>query len=116
MPSLYEPCGLNQMYSLNYGTIPVVRRTGGLADTVVDLDEDPANGNGFVFDRAETTELERALRRAISRYDDRFLWLLLQKRGMASDFSWTTSAASYLSLYREAVVASEMQIKKTPTD
>lgn len=109
MPSLYEPCGLNQMYSLNYGTIPVVRRTGGLADTVVDLDEDPANANGFIFDRAEPTELERALHRAISRYDDRFLWRLLQKRGMASDFSWTTSAASYLSLYREAVVVSEMQ-------
>ena len=97
------------MYSLKYGTIPVVRRTGGLADTVVDLDEDPSKGNGFVFDNAETSELERVIRRAISRYDDRYTWRVMQKRGMASDFSWKASAESYLDLYKDAIGALKLE-------
>ena len=102
MPSKYEPCGLNQMYSLRYGTIPVVRATGGLADTVVDLDEDPDQANGFVFRLYQTVELVKTVRRAVRAYKDRKLWKELVRRGMETDFSWDRSAARYLEVYRAA--------------
>ncbi|GMQ81096.1 MAG: glycogen synthase [Rhodothermia bacterium] len=115
MPSLYEPCGLNQMYSLKYGTVPVVRSTGGLADTVIDINQNPSTGNGFSFDRAEPSELQNAIQRAVSRYDDRFAWRVMQKRGMASNFSWKASAESYLDLYKDAIGASKSPVKRNPT-
>jgi len=102
MPSRYEPCGLNQMYSLVYGTVPVVRATGGLADTVVDVDEDEARGNGFVFRPYEPVELLRTLRRCMRYFGDRKLWAAMMAKGMASDFSWGRSAAEYVSVYRRA--------------
>lgn len=99
MPSRYEPCGLNQMYSLKYGTIPIVRKTGGLADTIVDVDEDPANGNGFVFSAYEPAALVDVVKRAVQAYKDEKIWQKLVKRGMKQDFSWQAAADKYVRLY-----------------
>ncbi|HSG98626.1 MAG TPA: glycogen synthase, partial [candidate division Zixibacteria bacterium] len=95
MPSKYEPCGLNQMYSLRYGTIPVVRATGGLRDTVRDADADPPTGNGFVFTAYEPAAFWDAIRRTLAAYRDRPRWAALMAHGMASDFSWQRSANAY---------------------
>jgi starch synthase len=103
MPSRYEPCGLNQMYSLRYGTVPVVRAVGGLADTVVDLDEDPERANGFVFRLYEPVELLKTVRRAARAWRDRRLWAGLQARGMSADFSWRASARRYEGVYEGAL-------------
>ena len=102
MPSRYEPCGLNQMYSLAYGTVPVVRATGGLADTVRDADAHPHDGNGFAFHDYQGYALHDAIDRARRRFQDPAAWRALQRRGMAEDFSWSTSAGHYLHLYRHA--------------
>jgi starch synthase len=99
MPSHFEPCGLNQLYSLRYGTVPVVRRVGGLADTVEDVDGG-TRGTGFVFDAYDPRAMLSALRRAISHHRDRRAWLALVRRGMAQDFSWAKSAARYEALYQ----------------
>ncbi len=102
MPSLYEPCGLNQIYSLKYGTVPVVRKTGGLADTVQDWDETPAKkGNGFVFEKFDSGEFRKAIERAIKTYGDKKIWRKIQRNGMLADFSWKNSARKYLDLYRK---------------
>lgn len=103
MPSKYEPCGMNQIFSLKYGTVPVVRNTGGLADTVVDADEDPARGTGFVFNGYDPVELNDALSRALVAYADRPRWEAIVKRGMAKDFSWDASARAYVSAYEKAL-------------
>lgn len=103
MPSRYEPCGLNQMYSLRYGTPPVVRETGGLADTVIDASPRTIareEANGFVFTEVSSTALEEALRRAVELYKKPKQWMKLMKIGMRADHSWRSSAASYLQLYR----------------
>lgn len=101
MPSRYEPCGLNQMYSLRYGTVPVVRRTGGLADTVVPFDPGRDMGTGFVFDHFTPAGLAWALDFALRTYEeDRDAWRRLQRRGMAEDFSWERQGALYEDLYR----------------
>ena len=98
MPSVFEPCGLSQMYSLRYGTLPVVRRTGGLADTIVDASK--KNGNGFVFEDPTPEDLLAALRTAEGCWESPQKWRKLQERGMKSDFSWSKSAARYEKLYR----------------
>jgi len=104
MPSRFEPCGQGQMIALRYGTPPVVRRTGGLADSVVDADANPASGTGFVFDEATPGALVAAVRRATALRADPVRWAALQERGMAVDFNWVTgSAPRYLDLYRRAV-------------
>lgn len=100
MPSRYEPCGLNQMYSLKYGTVPIVRRTGGLADTVQDYNPANKTGNGFVFDAYEGDEMIAAIRRAIAVFPKKRLWNQIVKAGMGTDFSWQVAAAKYVSLYR----------------
>ncbi len=100
MPSRYEPCGLNQMYSLKYGTIPVVRATGGLDDVIVDFDKDPITGNGFKFVPATGEAFYDAIERAISVYKNKPLWQKLMERAMSCDFSWAHSAEKYLKLYR----------------
>ena len=100
MPSRREPCGLNQMYSLHYGTIPVVRATGGLADTVRDPDEDPEHANGFKFERPWGAELVAAVRRAVEAFRDRPRWQGMMRTAMAEDFSWRASARRYGELYR----------------
>jgi len=103
MPSRYEPCGLNQMYSFMYGTLPIVRATGGLADTVVDVDEHPDKGTGFVFHAYDAALMLDAIKRALRHYQDRKAWRTLQLRGMSQDFSWRKSAQKYLEIYELAL-------------
>jgi starch synthase len=100
MPSLYEPCGLNQMYSLKYGTLPVVRKTGGLADTVVEVDIKKGKGTGFLFFAYDPDALWKAIEKALTCFADRKLWGQLIQQAMAQDFSWSRSAGEYLRLYR----------------
>ena len=102
MPSRFEPCGLNQLYSLRYGTVPVVRRVGGLADTVQDYDG-WRKGTGFVFDDYDPRAMLTALQRAEELFQDRRAWTAMVKRGMAQDFSWDRSAAQYEKLYASLV-------------
>ena len=104
VPSRFEPCGLTQMYGLRYGTLPLVRRVGGLADTVIDA-ADAAQGTGIVFDDATPAALEAAIVRALALYRQPEAWRALQRRAMAQDFSWDIAAASYLALYRDALAA-----------
>lgn len=102
IPSRYEPCGLNQMYALRYGTLPIVRLTGGLADTVVPWDgTNDAQATGFGFGPVDHSALAQALLIARTTYRDRPLWSRLQQNGMARDFSWDASAREYDRLYRE---------------
>lgn len=102
MPSRYEPCGMNQMFSLIYGTVPIVRKTGGLADTVFDVHEFEGQGNGFSFVDFQAYALHDAVKRACILFRDREGWRQIQKRGMKEDFSWTRSASRYLDIYRTA--------------
>ncbi|HEV8320734.1 MAG TPA: glycogen synthase, partial [Myxococcota bacterium] len=99
MPSRYEPCGLNQMYSLRYGTVPVVRKTGGLADTVAPYDPRTGEGTGFVFEHFDQAGLRWALEAALKTYDDKTRWRRLQHNGMAEDFSWDAQGRRYEALY-----------------
>jgi len=103
MPSKYEPCGLNQIYSLKYGTIPVVRATGGLDDTVVNYDPVTGTGNGFKFSRYEAKEFLNQIKAAISFFSQPKHWKQLLQNAMAADFSWQRSAEAYLQLYRKAL-------------
>ncbi len=103
MPSRYEPCGLNQMYSLRYGTVPIVRRTGGLADTVSAVDTAKDSGTGFVFDDFSATALESALESAMQLYAAPADWRALMRRGMREDFSWQAQGALYEDFYRRMV-------------
>jgi starch synthase len=100
MPSRYEPCGLNQMYSLKYGAVPIARRTGGLADTIVDFDDNRKQSTGFLFDEYSGAALLAAVRRALAVYLNKRSWNALVKRGMKQDFSWERSAKDYVDLYR----------------
>ncbi len=100
MPSRYEPCGLNQMYSLNYGTVPFVRETGGLADTVARYNEKTEEGNGFIFKQYESSALLKELKRALKVFEDKKAWSKIMKEGMKRDFSWNTSAKKYIELYK----------------
>jgi starch synthase len=102
MPSRYEPCGLNQMYSLRYGTVPIVRRTGGLADTVHDWDPHTGAGNGFAFDAYTPAALATAVRRALAAFRHAGTMQRLRCTGMAADFSWRLSAQRYLDAYQTA--------------
>jgi len=103
MPSRSEPCGLTQMYALRYGTVPVVRSTGGLADTVEPFDARKRTGTGFRFETADGTGLMWALDQALEAWKDRSAWTALQKRGMSRDFSWERSGREYVELYRRAM-------------
>ncbi len=103
MPSRYEPCGLNQMYSLKYGTVPIVRATGGLADTVADVDPVAGSGTGFVFHEYDPEDLLCAIGRAVDLYGKKRLWRAVMKEGMRQDFSWASSARKYVELYRKAM-------------
>jgi starch synthase len=102
MPSRFEPCGLNQMYSLRYGTVPVVRATGGLADTVRDVNPATGKGTGFTFSDPTPAALLGALRRALATYRDRPLWRRIQLAGMRQDCSWDASARQYAGVYERA--------------
>jgi starch synthase len=104
MPSRFEPCGLNQLYSLRYGTVPVVRATGGLRDTVVDVAQDKRRANGFAFETYTAEGMLDAVTRAVTLYrDDPRAWRDIQQRGMEQDLSWEGSAKVYRGLYRKIV-------------
>ncbi|MBL9188728.1 MAG: glycogen synthase GlgA [Opitutaceae bacterium] len=102
MPSVFEPCGLNQMYSQVYGTVPIVSRVGGLADTVIDADEQPASGTGLMCE-PEVLSLRDALQRALMLFADRPRYAAVQQRGMARDFSWKVAARAYEQLYQDSL-------------
>ncbi len=102
MPSLFEPCGLNQMYSQVYGTVPIASRVGGLVDTVRDADEDPAGGTGLMCE-PNAASLRDALDRALKLFANKPRYSAAQQRGMSRDFSWKTAAAAYEAMYREAL-------------
>jgi starch synthase len=101
MPSRYEPCGLNQMYAMRYGTLPIVRRTGGLADTVRPFDEASGDGTGFAFERFTPDDLRRALERALEVWSNVEPWRRLMRQAMRQDFSWETRVLPYAELYRK---------------
>ena len=105
MPSRYEPCGLNQIYSLRYGTVPIVRATGGLDDTIEPFDLEHGTGTGFKFYEYSGAALLHSLRQALHHYSDEGVWKRIQLNGMAKDFSWNTSAAEYAKLYEAATAA-----------
>jgi starch synthase len=102
MPSVFEPCGLNQMYSQVYGTLPIVSRVGGLADTVSDADEHPATGTGLMCE-PNATSLRDALERALVLFADKSRYTTVQQRAMAKDFSWKIAAAAYEKMYQESL-------------
>jgi len=104
MPSRFEPCGLNQMYSLRYGTVPVVRATGGLFDTVQNFDPRTGEGNGFRFDDYTPQALLDTLRWALGVFEDRVTWARIQQAGMRQDNSWDASARQYVKVYERAAV------------
>jgi starch synthase len=105
MPSRYEPCGLNQIYSLRYGTVPIVRATGGLDDTIETFDLEHGTGTGFKFVEYTGAALLYAIRQALQSYSNEGIWKRIQLNGMAKDFSWNTSAAEYAKLYEAAKAA-----------
>ncbi|MFN0158950.1 MAG: glycogen synthase GlgA [Bacteroidota bacterium] len=100
MPSRYEPCGLNQIYSLRYGTVPIVRATGGLDDTIQDVDLFPEDGTGFKFAEYNSGALLHAIHRAVSAFTDRARWERIMKNGMSRDYSWEASAQRYVEVYK----------------
>ena len=106
MPSRFEPCGLNQMYSLRYGTLPIVRRVGGLADTVVDASASAlaaGTATGFTFDAPTPDALHQTVQRAMALYRDARAWQRVAVNGMRQDFSWERSADAYAALYARAM-------------
>ncbi|HVP06611.1 MAG TPA: glycogen synthase GlgA [Candidatus Acidoferrum sp.] len=103
MPSRWEPCGLNQLYSLRYGTVPIVRAVGGLADTVIDFDESTGKGTGFSFDEYESDAMLKAITRSLAQFKSKRAWARIVKAGMNQDFSWDNSAAEYSSLFERLV-------------
>jgi starch synthase len=104
MPSRFEPCGQGQMIALRYGTVPIVRATGGLADTIVDADAQPETGNGFSFEPAEPAALLDACRRAVAAHAEPVRWASIVARGMAEDHGWDRPAAAYEAMYERALV------------
>ncbi len=104
MPSRVEPCGLNQLYALRYGTVPIVRSTGGLKDTVIDFGDE--GGYGIRFNNATVKDMCEALSRAIVLYNDTKHLQLIRKRMMELDFSWNKSAAAYIALYESLKLTS----------
>ena len=99
IPSKYEPCGLTQMYALKYGTVPVVRATGGLADTIKPFDIKTGKGNGFTFGPYEPKAFFEAVTKAVNTYDEKRVWHRIVANGMREDFSWKFSAENYKKLY-----------------
>jgi len=100
MPSLYEPCGLSQIFAMRYGTVPIVRETGGLKDTVVPYNVFTKEGTGFTFANYNAHEMKDAVARAVEIYRNGEEWEKLIKRCMSQDFSWDNSAKEYRNLYR----------------
>ena len=104
MPSKYEPCGLNQMYSMRYGTVPLVRLTGGLADTVREYDPSTGQGTGFCFTGYDPEQFKASIDRALALWPDREQWRRLMRNGMQQDFSWRESAKKYAGVYKRIAI------------
>ena len=102
MPSHFEPCGLNQMYSLRYGTIPIVRTVGGLDDSVIDFTQDSARANGIKFKEYSAHTLAKAMRKALAIYEQPDLLRLYRQNAMTSNFSWELAVGEYLRVYAAA--------------
>jgi starch synthase len=120
MPSRFEPCGLNQLYSLRYGTMPIVRATGGLKDTVEDAGAS-GKGTGFTFTQYTPGALVDAVRRALVTFRNQDLWRVMQRRGMQQDHSWDASAREYVKVYRaltaeQTADAAEAGVAAAPTN
>jgi len=103
MPSRYEPCGLGQMHALRYGSVPVVRRTGGLADTVIDFNGHPGKGTGFLFDEYSPVALADSVHKAVKVFHTAAAWKKLVRNGMQQDFSWKHSAQEYVKVYKKVL-------------
>ena len=103
IPSRYEPCGLTQMYGLRYGTIPIVRATGGLKDTIHEFNPDTGTGNGFIFNLSQVIDFLAAIDRALGNYQHKDLWIKLIKNGMKERFSWEKSARLYKDIYQQLI-------------
>ncbi len=117
MPSQFEPCGLSQMIAMRYGTVPIVRETGGLRDTVLSYNEYTGDGNGFSFFNYNAHDMLHVIERAQDYYKNhKDVWTMLQKRGMNGDYSWDRSAAKYVSLYRGLIGESELRDPAEPDD
>ncbi len=117
MPSRFEPCGLGQMIAMRYGSVPVVRAVGGLADTVIDYNPLDGQGTGFVFESYDAMALYTSLVRAVETYRHSSIWRELQNRCMQQDFSWETSARKYVELYSRArVLVAQESAASEPTD
>ncbi|MCL5962288.1 MAG: glycogen synthase, partial [Chloroflexi bacterium] len=109
MPSRFEPCGLGQLISLRYGTVPIVRETGGLADTVNNYNPRTGHGNGFTFKHYHRDALLTAVARACENFKHRDAWKELMRKGMSEDYSWGASAGKYVDLYRQAIKFHEQE-------
>ena len=107
MPSRYEPCGLNQIYSLKYGTIPIVRATGGLDDTIQEFNPASGKGTGFKFKQYDANKLLKTIKKALTFYHDKEKWTKLIRNAMEADFSWKISAKKYVELYQKALTKAE---------
>ena len=105
MPSRFEPCGTSQLVAMNYGSVPIVRATGGLADTVQDYSPHTDQGTGFIFEHYDRWALFSAIVRATEIFKHPELWRQIQLRGMRADFSWQRSARQYVDLYRRAIAS-----------
>ena len=117
MPSQFEPCGLSQMISLRYGTLPIVRETGGLRDTVLSYNEATGAGNGFSFFNYNAHDMLYVIRRAVFFYREKQdIWKLLQRRAMTGDYSWAHSAEMYLSLYKDMLAGAAGKTKAEPAE
>lgn len=101
MPSLFEPCGISQLLALRYGSVPIVRETGGLKDTVLPYNKYTGEGIGFTFSNYDSYDMLQAVYRALDAYRDKTAFRNIVKQGMATDYSWTASAEIYLTLFRE---------------
>jgi starch synthase len=115
MPSRYEPCGLNQLYSMKYGTIPVVRATGGLKDTVQEFDPATGEGTGFVFGPYRGAALMDAVDRALATFDRNEQWSRLMRNAMEADYAWTRSGDEYDALYRDLIQYGDLSAKDRQT-
>ena len=103
MPSLFEPCGLGQLIALSYGTIPIVRETGGLSDTIKSYNEFTGEGNGFSFKEYNAHDMMFTIRRAIDFFSDKEVWKKLVRRALKENFSWEESAKIYIEIYKNLV-------------
>jgi len=117
MPSQFEPCGLSQMIAMRYGTLPIVRETGGLRDTVLSYNEETGMGNGFSFFNYNAHDMLHTIERALDFYQNKpDVWKTLQERGMKGDYSWSHSAKDYLNLYLRLVEGREEEPEEAPEE